>query len=168
MRYPSLYKKCTLAYKGCTFVCVHFELKFIVVIIIWLWWGCLLLLLLHLFGDVRIKNDNTAKVTFFEDGTGVIHNVHLWEHSSVTILQSVVKNNLTLLGRGYCSLMGRGWCNKKMMAKILTAALLLATALVITPTYAQFYVAYELDRMAEKYREAWQRFGVNTDELAIV
>lgn len=54
------------------------------------------------------------------------------------------------------------------MAKILTAALLLATALVITPTYAQFYVAYELDRMAEKYREAWQRFGVNTDELAIV
>jgi intergrase/recombinase len=35
-------------------------------------------------------------------------------------------------------------------------------------TSAQFYVAYELDKMAEKYKEAWQRFGVNTDELAIV
>ncbi len=36
---------------------------------------CLLLLLLlrpHLFGEVRIKNNNTVKVTFFEDGTGVI------------------------------------------------------------------------------------------------
>jgi hypothetical protein len=27
MRYPSLYKKCTLAYKGCTLACVHLELK---------------------------------------------------------------------------------------------------------------------------------------------
>ena len=35
-------------------------------------------------------------------------------------------------------------------------------------TSAQFYVAYELDKMAEEYKEAWQRFGVNTDELAIV
>jgi intergrase/recombinase len=35
-------------------------------------------------------------------------------------------------------------------------------------TSAQFYVAYELDKMAEKYKEAWQRFGVNTDDLAIV
>jgi intergrase/recombinase len=35
-------------------------------------------------------------------------------------------------------------------------------------TSAQFYVAYELDKMAEKYKEAWQRFGVNTNELAIV
>jgi deferrochelatase/peroxidase EfeB len=34
-------------------------------------------------------------------------------------------------------------------------------------TSAQFYVAYELDKMAEKYKEAWQRFGVNTDVLAI-
>jgi hypothetical protein len=29
-------------------------------------------------------------------------------------------------------------------------------------------VAYELDKMAEKYKEAWQKFGVNIDELAIV
>jgi intergrase/recombinase len=35
-------------------------------------------------------------------------------------------------------------------------------------TSAQYYVAYDLDKMAEKYKEAWQRFGVNTDELAIV
>jgi intergrase/recombinase len=35
-------------------------------------------------------------------------------------------------------------------------------------TSAQFYVAYELDKMAEKYKEAWRKFGVNTDELAIV
>jgi intergrase/recombinase len=35
-------------------------------------------------------------------------------------------------------------------------------------TSAQFYVAYELDKMAEKYKDAWQRFGVNTDELAMV
>jgi len=35
-------------------------------------------------------------------------------------------------------------------------------------TSAQFYVAYELDKMAEKYKEAWQRFGVNTNELAMV
>ena len=34
-------------------------------------------------------------------------------------------------------------------------------------TSAQFYVAYELDKMAEKYKEAWQRFRVNTDDLAI-
>lgn len=35
-------------------------------------------------------------------------------------------------------------------------------------TSAQFYVAYELDKIADQYKEAWQRFGVNTDELAIV
>ncbi len=35
-------------------------------------------------------------------------------------------------------------------------------------TSAQFYVAYELDKMAEEYKESWQRFGVNTDELAII
>jgi hypothetical protein len=35
-------------------------------------------------------------------------------------------------------------------------------------TSAQFYVAYELDKMAEKYKEAWQRFGINTGEMAIV
>ena len=35
-------------------------------------------------------------------------------------------------------------------------------------TSAQFYVAYELDKMADQYKEAWQRFGVNTDELTIV
>ena len=34
----------------------------------------LLLLLLHLFGELRIKNNKTAKVIFFEDGTGVITN----------------------------------------------------------------------------------------------
>jgi intergrase/recombinase len=32
-------------------------------------------------------------------------------------------------------------------------------------TSAQFYVAYELDRMAEKYEVAWQRFGVSIDEF---
>jgi hypothetical protein len=35
-------------------------------------------------------------------------------------------------------------------------------------TSAQFYVAYELDKMAEKYKEAWQKFGVNTNDLIIV
>ena len=35
-------------------------------------------------------------------------------------------------------------------------------------TSAQFYVEYELDKMAEEYKEAWQRFGVNTDDLAII
>jgi hypothetical protein len=33
---------------------------------------------------------------------------------------------------------------------------------------AQFYVAYDLNKMAEAYEEAWQKFGVNTDELVIV
>jgi intergrase/recombinase len=33
---------------------------------------------------------------------------------------------------------------------------------------AKHYAMYELDKMAEEYKEAWQRFGVNTDELAIV
>lgn len=35
-------------------------------------------------------------------------------------------------------------------------------------TSAQFYVAYELDKMAEKYKEAWRRFGVDTDELKTI
>jgi hypothetical protein len=36
-------------------------------------------------------------------------------------------------------------------------------------TSAQFYVAYELDKMAKKYKEAWQRFwSYNTDQLVIV
>ena len=30
---------------------------------------------------------------------------------------------------------------------------------------AKHYAMYELDKMAEDYKEAWQRFGVNTDEL---
>ena len=34
-------------------------------------------------------------------------------------------------------------------------------------TSAQFYVAYELDKMA-KYKEAWRRFGVDTDELKTI
>jgi hypothetical protein len=29
-------------------------------------------------------------------------------------------------------------------------------------------VAYELDKIAEEYKEAWSRFGANTEELAIV
>jgi intergrase/recombinase len=33
---------------------------------------------------------------------------------------------------------------------------------------AKHYAMYELDKMAEEYKEAWQRFGVNTDELAII
>jgi hypothetical protein len=33
---------------------------------------------------------------------------------------------------------------------------------------AKHYAMYELDKMAEEYKEAWQRFGVNTDDLAIV
>jgi hypothetical protein len=33
---------------------------------------------------------------------------------------------------------------------------------------AKHYAMYELDKMAEAYKEAWQRFGVNTDELAMV
>ena len=31
---------------------------------------------------------------------------------------------------------------------------------------AKHYALYELDKMTEAYKEAWQRFGVNTDELA--
>ena len=34
-------------------------------------------------------------------------------------------------------------------------------------TSAQFYVAYDLDKMAERYREAWQKFGVGMDESVI-
>jgi hypothetical protein len=30
---------------------------------------------------------------------------------------------------------------------------------------AQFYVAHEPDKMAERYKEAWLTFGINTDEL---
>src|SRR5215208_1821940 len=33
---------------------------------------------------------------------------------------------------------------------------------------AKHYAMYELDKMTEAYKEAWQRFGVNTDELANV
>ena len=33
---------------------------------------------------------------------------------------------------------------------------------------AKHYAMYELDKMAEEYKEVWQRFGVNTDDLAIV
>jgi hypothetical protein len=35
---------------------------------------------------------------------------------------------------------------------------------------AKHYAMYELDKLAEEYREAWQRFGVNTDtdELAMI
>ena len=33
---------------------------------------------------------------------------------------------------------------------------------------AKHYAIYELDKMAEAYKEAWQRFGVNADELGIV
>lgn len=34
-------------------------------------------------------------------------------------------------------------------------------------TSAQFYVAYDLDKMAERYREAWQKFEVRMDESVI-
>lgn len=33
-------------------------------------------------------------------------------------------------------------------------------------TSAQFYVAYEVDKMADRYKVAWQRFGVNIDTVA--
>ena len=33
---------------------------------------------------------------------------------------------------------------------------------------AKHYALYELDKMAEEYKEAWQRFGINTDEVSIV
>lgn len=33
---------------------------------------------------------------------------------------------------------------------------------------AKHYAMYELDKLAEEYKEAWQRFGVNTDELAMI
>ena len=32
---------------------------------------------------------------------------------------------------------------------------------------AKHYAMYELDKMTEGYKEAWQRFGVNTDEASI-
>ena len=35
-------------------------------------------------------------------------------------------------------------------------------------TSAQYYVAYDLDIMAEKYKKAWRSFGVNMDELKII
>jgi intergrase/recombinase len=33
---------------------------------------------------------------------------------------------------------------------------------------AKHYAMYELDKMAEDYKTAWQRFGVNTDEVSPV
>ena len=33
---------------------------------------------------------------------------------------------------------------------------------------AKHYAMYELDKMAEEDKGAWQRFGVNTDEVAMV
>jgi hypothetical protein len=32
-------------------------------------------------------------------------------------------------------------------------------------TSAQFYVAYEIDKMADRYKLAWQAIGVNIDTM---